>query len=506
MTAVQNSGSSTTRSRLGLILAACCFGQFMVVLDASIVNVALRPIQEALGFSSSTLQWVINAYTVVFAGFLLLGGRLADLFGRRRVFILGLVLFTVASLVAGLAYNPTTLLIARGLQGLGGAVLAPATLTVLFTSFTDPGGKAKAFGLWSAVAAGGGAIGALAGGVLTEWLSWRWIFLVNVPLGAILLVMVLASIPESRNDQADRHIDTIGAVTVTGGLLAIVYGIVEAHQKGWDSTETLVALIGGAALILFFLFNEAKLAKQPLVPLSIFKNRSVSAANVVSFTTSAALVGVLFLFTLLMQFVYGFDSLKTGLAYLPLSLAIVLTARGVAPPLITKFGPKPVLVAGSTLSLISLLWLSFVPQDGQFVRDLLGPTLIFGAGQGLVSATVTMAGTSKVPYTQAGLVSGLLNASRQVGGALWLGVLVAVVASFADSFGPGASVAGYNRAFLVAAVFPVIGILAGLAVPSVSPEELAAAKKKWTAPKKQAGSSAGSQAGSTSGQPAGARG
>ncbi|MFI8997858.1 MFS transporter [Streptomyces sp. NPDC053542] len=492
MTVIENS-AGRTGSRLGLILVACCTGQFMVVLDASIVNVALRPIQDSLGFAPSTLQWVINAYTVVFAGFLLLGGRLADLFGRRRVFAIGLALFTLASLVAGLAFDPATLLIARALQGLGGAVLAPATLTVLFTSFTDPAGKAKAFGTWSAVAAGGGAVGALLGGVVTEWLSWRWIFLVNGPIGVVLMVLVLTAVPESRNDQADRRIDTIGAVAVTGGLMAVVYGIVSANDDGWGAATTVVSLLAGVALLVFFVLNEAKFARQPLVPLSIFRNRSVSAANIVSFTTSAALVGVLFLFTLLMQFVYGYDSLTTGLAYLPLSLAIVVVARGVAPRLITKLGPKPVLVAGSVLSLAGLLWLSVISGDGGFVGDLLGPSVLFGAGQGLVSATVTMAGTAKVPYTQAGLVSGLLNASRQVGGALWLGIMAAVVASFAHSLVPGADIAGYHRAFLIAAVFPVIGILAGLAVPAVSPEALAAAKNSWSA-KKSAQSAEGDAA------------
>ncbi|MFF1902845.1 MFS transporter [Kitasatospora sp. NPDC058218] len=486
-TSVEPAGKAGTR--LGLVLLACCVGQFMVVLDASIVNVALRPIQEDLDLAPNTLQWVINAYTIVFAGFLLLGGRLADLFGRRRVFAVGLALFTLASLVAGVAVDPTTLLISRGLQGLGGAVLAPATLTVLFTTYTDPMGKAKAFGTWSAVAAGGGAIGALLGGVVTQWLSWRWIFLVNVPIGILLMALLLTAVPESRNENADRRIDSIGAVLVTGGLMAVVYGIVESHEKGWDSATTIVSLAVGIALLVLFVVNEAKFAKQPLVPLSIFANRSVSAANIVNFTTSAALVGVLFLFTLLMQFVYGYGSLETGLAYLPLSLGIVATARGLAPSLINKFGPKPVLVTGSILSMASLLWLSAVVGDGGFVSDLLGPSLVFGAGQGMVSSTVTMAGTAKVPYTQAGLVSGLLNASRQVGGALWLSVLAAVVAGYTNSLTPGASADGYSTAFLIAAVYPLVGALAGLAVPGVSPEALAAARN-WGAAKKPAATTA----------------
>jgi EmrB/QacA subfamily drug resistance transporter len=490
---------------LGLILLACCAGQFMVVLDASIVNVALEPIQKSLHFTPNALQWVINAYTVVFAGFLLLGGRLADLFGRRRVFASGLTLFTVTSLVAGISFNPTTLLVARGLQGLGGAVLAPATLTILFTSFTDPAAKGKAFGTWSAVAAGGGAIGALLGGVLTHWLSWRWVFLVNLPIGVLLLALIYLAVPESRNDQADRRIDVTGAVTVTAGLMAIVFGIVESNAKGWGASVTIGSLIVGAVLIGFFVVNEARIAKQPLVPLSIFANRSVSAANVVSFTTSASLVGVLFLLTLQMQFVYGWDSLRTGLAYLPMSLAIVVMARAVAPRTTQKIGPKPVLVTGSVLALLGLALRGFTARDGDFVRDLLLPTLLFGAGQGLVSATVTMAGTTKVPYTLAGLVSGLLNTSRQVGGALWLGILAAIVAASPASFAPNASIEGYHRAYLVAVLLPAIGIIAGLMVPALSPAAMKAASS-WSTAKKPAdggqgsGQSAGTDTSATTNQ------
>jgi EmrB/QacA subfamily drug resistance transporter len=469
--------------KLGLILLACSIGQFMVVLDASIVNVALEPIQKSLNFSPHALQWVINAYTVIFAGFLLLGGRLADLFGRRRVFAAGLALFTVTSLIAGIAWDPASLLIARGLQGLGGAILAPATLTILFTSFKDPSSKVKAFGTWSAVAASGGAVGALLGGVLTHWVSWRWVFLVNVPIGILLLALVLTVIPESRNDDADRRIDVTGAVAVTAGLLAVVFGIVQSNNSGWGSAETLVPLIVGVALLAFFVFNEAKLAVQPLVPLSIFSNRSVSAANVVSFTTSASLVGVLFLLTLQMQFVFGWDSLKTGLSYVPMSLAIVLMARLIAPPLIQRVGPKPVLVTGSLLATAGVAWLAVGSHDGSFVKDLLAPTLLFGAGQGLVSSTVTMAGTTKVPYILAGLVSGLLNASRQVGGALWLGVLAAIVSAVPGSFAAQGSIVGYHRAYLVAIALPLIGVLASLVVPALSPEALKAASS-WGATKK----------------------
>ena len=468
--------------RLGLVLLACCVGQFMVVLDASIVNVALEPIKNSLGFTPGALQWVINAYTIVFAGFLLLGGRLADLFGRRRVYAGGLALFTLTSLVAGVAVNPATLLVARGLQGLGGAVLAPATLTILFTSFTEPSAKGRAFGTWSAVAAGGGAIGALLGGVLTHWLSWRWVFLVNVPIGIALLALIYVVIPESHKDGSDRRIDVLGAATVTGGLMAVVYGVVESSTAGWASARTLVPLVVGVLLLAFFVLNEARIAQQPLVPLSIFSNRSVTAANIVSLTTSAVLIAVLFMLTVQMQFVYGWNPLKTGLSYVPMSLTIVLMARGVAPRMTQRLGPKPLLVAGSAAVTAGIALLALSAQHGHFVGDLLLPTVLFGAGQGLVSATVTMAGTTKVPYTLAGLVSGLLNASRQIGGALWLGVLAAVLASHPDSFTTRASITGYHQAYLLAAVLPLIGVVAGLMVPALTAEARKAAAG-WAATK-----------------------
>lgn len=297
---------SPPATRLGLVLFVCCAGQFLVVLDASVVNVALPSIKDALHFDSESLQWVINAYTITFAGFLLLGGRLADLFGRRRAFMGGLALFAVTSLIGGLAPNAMTLLIARGAQGLGAAVLAPATLTVIFTSFTDSKQRAKAFGMWSAAAAGG-AVGVLLGGAITEWISWRWILLINVPVGAVLLVGVMYAITEARNPKAQSQVDTLGAVAITLGLIALVYGSVLSLENGWGSAKVLGIFVAAVVLLGLFILNEARLAKNPLVPLSIFRNRSVSAGNIVAFTSSAALWGTFYLFTLLLQLGLGYS-------------------------------------------------------------------------------------------------------------------------------------------------------------------------------------------------------
>ncbi len=286
--------------RLGLVLAACCLGQFMVILDVSVVNVALPVVNRVLRFAPGTLQWVMIAYTIVFTGFLLLGGRLADLYGQRRVFLCGITVFTVASLLGGLAYDPATLIVARGLQGLGAAVMAPATLTVLGTTFRDPTARAKAFGLWGAVAGGGGAVGVLAGGVLTDLLSWRWILLVNVPIGVALFALTARAVTERRNEGAGRKLDVAGAMSVTLGLIALVYAIVETQRAGWGSADVLAPLGLAAILLAFFLVDQARLAAQPLVPLAIFRNRSVSAANLVRLGSGAALGATFYFLTLLL--------------------------------------------------------------------------------------------------------------------------------------------------------------------------------------------------------------
>lgn len=461
--------------RLGLVLAVCCAGQFLVVLDASVMNVALPSIKTALHFPTDSLQWIINAYTIVFAGFLLLGGRLADIYGRRRVFLGGIAVFTLASLAGGLAWNPASLLAARGVQGLGAAVMAPATLTVLGTTFTDRERRARAFGLWGAVAAGGGAIGALVGGAITEWLSWRWILLVNVPVGVLLTVGAVYAVTESRKEDDDRRMDLPGALAITAGLILLVYGIVRSEKEGWGSPQIVASLGLAVVLLVLFAVNEARRTSHPLVPLGIFRNRSVTAANLVALTSTAALWGTFFLFTLLLQLVLDYSPLETGFAYLPLSLGIVAAARGVA-PLVPKAGPRPLLVAGLLLSAAGLAWLSRAGADARFAADLFGPTLVLGIGQGLVSASMTVAGTSEVGYREQGLVSGLLNTSRQVGGALGLGVLAVVAAAHTSGVAHGTRVTpqalaeGFDRALLVSALFPLLGVAAALAVPRIRPD------------------------------------
>jgi len=451
--------------RLGLVLAACCLGQFMVILDVSVVNVALPVIDDVLRFAPGSLQWVMIAYTIVFTGFLLLGGRLADLYGQRRVFLTGITVFTLASLVGGLAYDPATLITARGLQGLGAAVMAPATLTVLGTTFRDPTARAKAFGLWGAVAGGGGAVGVLAGGVITDLLSWRWILLVNVPIGVALFALTARAVTERRNDDDGRKLDVAGALSVTLGLIALVYGIVGTQHGGWGSVGVLVPLGLAAVLLAFFVVDQAKLAAQPLVPLAIFRNRSLSAANLVRLGSGVAMGSTFYFLTLLLQRGMGYTALQAGLAYLPLSIGIFAGARGIATS-VPKYGPRPILVFGLALSAVGLGWLSLTDEHATFQGGVLGPTLLIGIGVGVVMTASTTAATANLPYQQAGLASGLLNTTRQLGDAVGLAILVTIAAAHTAGPSVAATVSGYRLAFLVAGLVMVATIGAALAVPA----------------------------------------
>lgn len=463
-------------SRHRALLALACAAQFMVVLDVSIVNVALPSIQAGLGIGPAGLPWVVNAYALTFAGLLLLGGRLADVCGLRRVFAAGLALFTLASLAGGLAGAPGPLIAARAFQGIGAALLAPATLTVVTTAFADDV-RPRALAAWTAVGLAGGTAGNLIGGVLTDALSWRWILLVNVPVGVLLTAGAAYAVTESRKDDGDRRMDLPGALAITAGLILLVYGIVRSEKEGWGSPQIIVSLGLAVVLLVLFAVNEARRRdRHPLVPLGIFRNRSVTAANLVAFSSTAALWGTFFLFTLLLQLVLGYSPLETGFAYLPLSLGIVVAARGIA-PLVPKTGPRPLLVAGLLLSAAGLAWLSRAGAGAGFLADLFGPTLVLGVGQGLVSASMTVAGTSEVGYREQGLVSGLLNTSRQVGGALGLGILAVVAAAHTSAVAHGghaterALAAGFDRALLVSALFPLLGVAAALAVPKVRPDQ-----------------------------------
>ncbi|MER5476859.1 DHA2 family efflux MFS transporter permease subunit [Streptomyces sp. NPDC002734] len=458
--------------RLGLVLAACCLGQFMNVLDASVVNVALPVISDELGFTRHNLQFVNNAYTVVVCGFLLLGGRLADLFGQRRVFLCGVGLFTLASLVGGAADAPLTLVLARAFQGLGAAVMAPATLTVLGTTFTEPAARARAFGWWSAVSGAAGAIGVLVGGVVVEWFSWRWIFLVNVPIGLLLLAGVWTAVPETRPRRADSsaRLDLPGAVTVTLGLMSAVYAVSQSHAYGWGSARVLVPLTAGVLLLAAFLLIQARFARHPLVPLAIFRNRSVAAANLVAFFGIAALFSTFYFFTLVLQQVLGHSPLSTGLSYLPLSLGMALGGWGIA-PLVPRVGPRPILLGGLALAAGGLLLLSRVDAGSAYLTDILGPSALLGLGMGAVLNATTNAATAGLAPHQTGLASGLLNTTRQLGSAVGLVTLAALAASRTDTRAaagapaPEALASGYGLALTGAALFALAGLAAALLVP-----------------------------------------
>ncbi len=460
-----------------LVLGLVCIGQFMVVLDASIVNVALPSIQRDLHFGTSGLQWVVNAYTLTFAGFLLLGGRAADLYGRRRVFMIGLAVFTLSSLLGGMAQSQAWLISARALQGLGAAILAPATLTILTASFAEGPARARALGVWSAVSAAGASAGALFGGILTDLLTWRWILFVNVPIGIVALFAASRYLPESRADVAHRHLDLGGAITVTAGLTAMVYAIVSTETNPWGSARVLVPLAAGVVLLAVFLFLQARVSKAPLVPLGIFRSRSVSSANVVMFLMFGALFGSWYFETLFMQRVLGFSPLQAGLAFLPQTILIAAGAQ-VTARLVPKFGPRPLIVAGSLIAAGGLYWMSLVTPDATFLASLLGPYLLIGLGMGLAVTPIAVAGTAGVAREQAGLASGLLNTSRTVGASIGLATLATLAATRttnalgAVSSTPGRAAAaltdGYTLAFTVAAIVLLVTAAVAMAtLPSM---------------------------------------
>ena len=458
-----------------IVLTLVCLAQFMVVLDISIVNVALPSIQTDLGFSISGLQWVVNAYTIFFAGFLLLGGRAADLFGRRRVFLIGLGMFTAASFLGGLAQTQGMLLVARALQGLGGAVLAPATLTIITTTFSEGPARARALGVWSAVAAAGASAGALLGGILTDLLSWRWILFVNVPIGIVAITAARAFLPESRADLGHRRLDAAGAVTVTAGLVALVYAVVRTQTYAWSSAQVLAPLAIALALLGAFVVIEGRLASSPLVPFRIFRSRSITVGNVFIMLFFAAMFGAWYFETLYMQHVLGYSPLQAGLAFLPQTLLIAAGSQ-VTSRLVTRIGTRPLLVVGTALAAAGLLWLSRITPSSGFLADLFGPYVLIGAGMGLSVTPVVVAATNGVPREDAGLASGLLNTSRIVGAALGLAVLSTVAADRTSALLAGvvsapARVAtaftdGYARGLVVGAMILIAALAAALVVPA----------------------------------------
>ena len=463
------------RSSDGVILVVVCLAQFMVVLDVSIVNVALPAIQQDLHFSATGLQWVVTAYALTFGGLLLLGGRLADLFGRRRIFLTGLGLFTVASLLGGFASSQAELIAARSLQGVGAAVLSPATLTILTVTFRDQKARAKAFGVWSAVAAGGGAAGALFGGILTQYLSWRWILFVNVPIGIALFVVARVTLHESRAEGPRNRLDVAGAVTVTGALFLLVYAISHTDVVAWGSTSTLLVLAASVALLGAFVLIEARVASHPLVPLRLFRVRSVTGANLVMFCFGAGMFAMWFFLSLYLQQVLGYSPVVTGLTFLPQTAAIAVgaTLSGRVAP---RFGPRNVLILGAVLAAAGLYWLSFIQAGDSYWTGACGGGILATFGMGLAFTPIALLATGGVPHEEAGLASGLVNCSRQIGASVGLAALTTLAASrtaslLAVSHHHGteaqavALTAGFSRAFLIAAVVVLAGGLLGLVIP-----------------------------------------
>jgi EmrB/QacA subfamily drug resistance transporter len=447
--------------------------QFMVVLDIAIVNVALPDMRHSLGLSTAGQQWVINAYTLTFAGFLMVGGRAADLFGRKRVFIVGLVIFTFCSLIGGLAQSGAWLIWARAAQGIGGAILAPATLSLITTTYTEPAARQRALGAWSATAASGASIGVLAGGVLTDLLNWRWVLFVNVPIGIALLVAARASLVESRNEGARRNLDLPGAFTVTAGLAVLVYGIVSTDTHPWGSTRTIGTLAIGAALLAMFFVIESRLAAHPLVPLGVFRRRTLSLANGVAVMIGTAMFGLWFFLSLYLQQVVGYSPLRAGLAFLPAGLA-TLSGALLGTRLVSRLGVRRQLVVGPLIAVGGLAWLTSLSVGDGYFGSIFGPAVLVGFGLGLSFVPMTVAATAGVPAHEAGLASALVNTSRQVGGALGLAAM-ATVAANASRHAVGrvallnGLTTGYDRAFAIGAGALVVAVALALALPSPRP-------------------------------------
>jgi len=457
------------RERRWEALALLCIAQFMVVLDASIVNIALPTIGSALDFSQDDLSWVVNAYVLTFGGFLLLGGRLADLLGRRRVFMAGLVLFALASLAGGFAQNDIQLVIARAVQGLGAAIVSPAALSIITVTFKEGAERNKALGAWGAVAGSGGAVGVLLGGVLTEGIGWEWVLWVNVPIGLAAAYLAPRLVAESHSEAEHRSFDIPGAVTITAGLSLLVYAIVNAEKAGWGSAETIVLLAVALILIAAFVAVEQR-ARSPLVPFRIFRLPTLTGANAVGLLVGASLFSMFFFASLYMQQVLGYGAIKAGLSYLPLSAGIIISAAA-SSQIATRIGFKPVLITGLVLIAAALLWWSRISPDGSYVSDILGPSLLAAVGLGCAFVTTTIAAVAGVADEESGLASGLINTSQQIGGALGLAILATIANSVTDdklatgTVDPGtALVDGFQDAFLAGAGFAALALVVCLAL------------------------------------------
>jgi EmrB/QacA subfamily drug resistance transporter len=448
-----------------VVLVLICLAQFMVILDATIVNVALPSIKRDLGLSEGNLQWIVNAYTLVFGGFLLLGGRAGDLLGRKRLFLIGLVIFTTASLLDGLATSEGMLIGARSLQGLGAALISPAALSIISTTFEEGRERSRALGVWAAIAIGGSAVGLILGGVLTQYFSWPWIFFVNVPVGIATFVLSLRLVPESRDAHAERSYDLAGAITVTGGLMALVYAIVDAQSAGWGSARTIGFFVLAAALLVAFVLIELR-ATAPLVRLSIFRVRSLLTANVSMFLAASGMFAMFFFNTLYIQNVLGYGPLKAGLAFLPFTAGIMVSA-GIASQFAPRIGVRPVAAAGLLLATAGLILLTQLPVHGSYAANVLPSLLLSSLGMGAVFMPLTLIATTGLLDEDQGLASGIFNTSQQVGGALGLAILSTLAASKTSSAGGStahALVVGFHWAFAGGAVVMIAALCVMLAL------------------------------------------
>ena len=452
-----------------LALMVLCFGVLMIVLDATIVNVALPSIRDDLGFSQTSLAWVVNAYLLTFGGFLLLGGRLGDLFGQRRLFLIGITFFTLASLACGIANTQGLLVAARALQGFGGAVVSAVGLSLVMSLFTEQDERAKAMGVYGFVAAGGGTIGVLLGGLLTDKLNWHWIFLVNLPVGIAVFALCLVLVPVARGQAAEGRLDVAGAISVTAALMLAVYAIVNGNGTGWTSAQTLGLLGAAVVLLAVFVAIEARV-RAPLVPLGIFRLRNLTTANGIGILSAAAMFAAFFFSTLYLQLVLGYSPLQVGLAFLPQSLIMAACSLGLSARLVMRFGIKPPMITGLLLMTLALLLFARAPVDGSFVTDLLPSMILLGLGAGIGFNPIFLAAMSDVPQEESGLASGVVNTAFMMGGALGLAVLASLAASRTDSLlasGNGqldALTGGYHVAFLVGAIFALGATVLGAAL------------------------------------------
>jgi EmrB/QacA subfamily drug resistance transporter len=452
---------SMDTQRRWLALYILCLGDLMIVLDVTIVGVALPSIREDLAFSETSLAWVVNAYLITFGGFLLLGGRLGDLFGHRRLFLIGLTVFTLASAACGLATSQEMLISARAVQGFGAAVVSAVALSLMMTLFTEPAERAKAMGVFGFVAAGGGSLGVLLGGILTDVLDWHWIFLVNVPVGILVVTLTVLMIPSAHVPVAVKRLDVAGAVTVTASLMIAVYAIVNGNEVGWMTGRTLGLLAAAAALLATFLTIESRV-DSPLVPLGLFRLRNLATSNVVGVLWAAAMFSWFFVSALYLQLVLGYSPLEVGLAFLPANLIMAVFSIGISARLVMRYGVRPPLATGLLLAAAGLALFARAPVDGNFLVDVLPSMILLGFGAGMAFNPVLLAAMSDVEPTEAGLASGIVNTSFMMGGALGLAVLAAAAAARTDNLlasGDGQIAAlngGYHIAFVLGAVFAAL--------------------------------------------------